>query len=60
VAGKALNSDAALDEKADELEKAAEQLRERANQVGHERDALNIKISEAVRKLNEVAELTKR
>jgi uncharacterized coiled-coil DUF342 family protein len=55
-----LDSDVELDRKANELDEAAKQLRERASKVDAERDNLQVSIKEVVRKLNEVAELTKR
>jgi len=55
-----LDSDVELDRKANELDEAAKQLRQRASKVDVERDNLQVSIKEVVRKLNEVAELTKR
>lgn len=55
-----MDSDVELDRKANELDEAAKQLRERASKVDAERDSLQVSIKEVVRKLNEVAELTKR
>lgn len=60
MAGLDLDSDVELDRKANELDEAAKQLRERASKVDAERDSLQVSIKEVVRKLNEVAELTKR